>query len=230
MPSIFELWEDRKLERGVYVKIPIQEREITLPQIITGEEEQTVTTKDVLYDGQQLNSCVCVSTGVLCNHNSQLLLLGEVLPIPVTLTAYCGALNGSVAINLTCAALLSMPKQLISAKSINLELIKKYKKEINNLGPYYDEAYWVDDYIALTGKPGSSISCGLCYMSDKEEHISCLCENICGGTLEGKKVEKTVYRFGETYTNFIRPVFCVDVRNPALKMEFKKYAWVICTE
>lgn len=129
MPSIFELWEDRKLERGVYVKIPIQEREITLPQIITGEEEQTVTTKDVLYDGQQLNSCVCVSTGVLCNHKSQLLLLGEVLPIPVTLTAYCGALNGSVAINLTCAALLSMPKQLISAKVLILNLSRNTKKK-----------------------------------------------------------------------------------------------------
>lgn len=98
------------------------------------------------------------------------------------------------------------------------------------MGPYNDEAYWVDDYIALTGKPGRSISCGLYYMSDKEEHISGLCENICGGTLDGKEIEKTVYRFGETYTNFIRPVFYVDVRNPALKMEFKNHAWVICTE
>lgn len=233
MPNIFQLWDEGKLGKGEYVKIPIQKREITLPQIVTGEEQQTVTTKNAFCESggdEQLTSCICVSTGKLYNHNSQLLLLGEVLPIPVTLTAYCGAINGSVAINLTCAALLSLPNQLISARSINLEHIKNYRRFISNLGEHNDEDYWVDDYIAMTGKPGSSISSGLYYISNRDrECASGLCEIICGGTIDGKKVKKPT-RFGEMYTNFIRPVYYVDVRNPALEMEFENYAWVIKTE
>lgn len=230
MPNIFELWEEGKLGEGTYFQIPIQKRQFTLPKIITGEEDQTVKTNSTTDGSLPLTSCTCVSTGKLYNHNSQLLLLGEVLPIPVTLTAYSGAINGSVAINLTCAALLSFPNQLISARSINLEHIKKYKKEISNLGQYNDKSYWVDDYIALTGKPGASISCGLFYIYNQDrECCSNLCEIISSGTVNEEKVKKPI-RFGETYTNFIRPVYYVDVRNPALEMEFENSAWVIKTE
>jgi len=230
MPNIFELWQEKKIGEGEYFKIPIQEKQFTLPQIFTGEKDQTVATINTIRNPNgsiPLTSCTCISTGKLHNHNSQLLLIGEVLPIPVTLTAYSGAINGSVAINAVCAALLSMPNQLIAARSINLEHIKKYKKKISNLGEYSDEAYWVDDYIALTGKPGASISCGLYYIYDKNQQcISGLCEIISRGTADGEKVESPI-RFGETYTNFIRPVYYVDVRNPALEIEFENGAWVI---
>lgn len=233
MPNIFKLWKEGKLKKGTYFKIPIQKREVVLPRVVTGEEDKTVATNNAIrdpYGRVPLTSCICVSTGELHNNNSQLLLIGEILPIPVTLTAFYGAINGSAAINLTCAALLSMPNQLISAKSINLEHIKKYKKMIQNLGKYNDESYWVDDYDAHTGAPGKSISCGLSYICAKERICSsCLCEILSRGTVDGEKIKKPI-RFGETYTNFIRPVYYVDVYNPALEMEFQNGAWVIKTE
>lgn len=217
MPRIFKLWEEKKIGEGEYFKIPIQKKQFTLPQIFTGGKEQTVETINT--------SCICVSTGNLYNNNSQLLLIGEVLPIPVTLTAYYGAINGSVAINAVCAALLSMQNQLIAARSINLEHIKKYKKEIYNLGEYYDKSYWVDSYTTLTGKPGASISGGLFYIYNGNRLcVSNLCEIIYG-----EKAEEPIH-FGETYTNFIRPVYYVDVRNPELEIEFEHGAWVIKTQ
>lgn len=229
MPNIFQLWDEGKLKRGEYFKVPIQKREFTLPQVVTGSQEQTVATVDTIRDPNEsvpLTDCVCVSTGKLYNNNSQLALIGEVLPIPVTLTAYYGAINGSVAINLVCSTLLSLPNQLISARSINLEHIKNYKRDISNLGPYYSKFYWVDDYIALTSNPGKQISCGLFYVGTKEQYVSNLCEIIASGTVDGEKVEKPI-RFGETYTNFIRPVYYVDVRNPALEIEQENDIWVI---
>lgn len=224
MPNIFELWKSNQLGKGTCLRLPIQKRQILLPQSITGEKDQVVTTVGVARQDAPLSRCMCVSTGDLYHHNSQLLLIGEVLPIPLTLTAYHGAINGSVALHLTCAALFSMPKQLISARSICREQMEKYPESMFCFGKHRGISYWVDDYTELTGEPGKSVSGGLHYICDeKQECVSNLCEIISN---EGKDSESPIY-FGETYTNFIRPVYYVSIRNPALELEFENGAWTI---
>lgn len=225
MPNILELWKAGNLGKGTIVGIPIEKREVKLPSSLTGAGEQAITTDSVFQmDGKDVScpSCMCTSTGVLYN-NCQLILIGEALPIKIRLDAYVGAMNGTVAINMACATLLSRPKQLISARCINSQQYKKYNR-IAVKGQYEDIPYWIDDYFSMCTMEGRQISGGVAYTGWEENLIvgSSLYEIIVGKDAP----EEPIY-FGETYTRIIKPVFYVDIRNPALELEKRRSPWFV---
>lgn len=225
MPSNLELWQEKELEKGVKIEIPIQKRKFTLPHELTGCGDYVVKTVDEFKQNETpLTKCMCVSTGGLVE-NRRILLMGEVLPIKVSLMGFIGAVNGSMAVNLACNTLLSRPSELIFAKNLSREQYRK-NRSISRFGEYQNKDFWLEDYHSSCGKVGESISAGLCYTAFRGSLASSnMCEIIGGGS----NTEKEPTRFCEIYENCIRPAFYIDVWNHTLEFEKREDTWVLKT-
>lgn len=226
MPNILKLWQAGELGRGTIIEVPIDARKFTLPNVITGSGDYEISTNDVIKapDGRvPLTKCRCVSTGNV-EENENLILIGEILPIPITLTAFVGTINGSMAVNLACSVLLSRPNQLISAKCINERQYEMYR-EFAPSGEYDNKAFWIDGYSSSCGMVGKSISCGMFYAIGRVGDFcrAAMCEIIGGGDNDEEMI-----KFGETYENLlIMPTFSLNVWNHALELKNENGVWVI---
>ena len=118
---INEAWNKGLLGKASKIILPVQEREITLSKEETGVYgEQKFSTKGI---GQ----CHCISTGKM--ENGMLKIIGEAMPVYLTLEGEIGVRRGPMVLHYTCSMLFDLP-QGISACHITLNDWKKYKKRL----------------------------------------------------------------------------------------------------
>lgn len=220
MPNIIELMKDNKLGKGVKIEIPVMDRKVDLPRELTGcGYTQTLSTQCGDYT---VTKCVCTSTGELTDQG-QLICINKPLPIELELQGFTGTVNGHVAVDAACGALLSLKKQLVVARNITVRQFDAYEEMLLD-----ERGYWLSDfsYQIQEAKPDENVRptvcAGMCYV----DHIlSRKKAGIMSGMCEVLGEQKT--HFAEKAVNKICPVFYLPTWNYALELEKNGENWLV---
>lgn len=219
MPNIIELMKDNKLGKGVKIEIPVMDRKVDLPWELTGcGYTQTLNTRCGDYS---VTKCVCTSTGEL-TERGQLICINAPLPIELELQGFTGTVNGHVAVDAACGALLSLKKQLVVARNITISQFDAYEEMLPD-----EKYFWLSDFghTAQEAEPSENVRvgvfAGMCYVD-----IGCRSKlKVRSGMCEVLGDEKT--HFAEKYRNKICPVFYLPTWNYALELEKSGENWLV---